>query len=231
VRPYDQTVTRPAAIVTTGPASVPIDKVRRITNTASGEIGALLAEALIDHGWEVFLCRGTGATHRDLPEGARLHEFATNKDVARTLRELSETRGADIAAVFHAAALSDYDIAALRGPEGFLNGRAKLPGDLAQIHLVLEPAEKILPRLRGWFPRALITGWKYELEGTREDAVEAGRAQLASGSSDATVVNGAAYGPGFGLLEDAKSPLHFATKRELADFLASRATAAAKADE
>ena len=55
-------MTRPAAIVTTGPASVPIDEVRRITNSASGEIGALLAEALIEREWEVFLCRGTGAT-------------------------------------------------------------------------------------------------------------------------------------------------------------------------
>jgi phosphopantothenoylcysteine decarboxylase/phosphopantothenate--cysteine ligase len=224
-------MTRPAAIVTTGPASVPIDQVRRITNSASGEIGALLAEALVKRGWEVFLCRGTGATHRDLPGDARLHEFATNQDLARTLEELSATRGQDIAGFFHAAALADYDISALRGPDGSLDGRDKLPGDLAQIHLVLEPAEKILPRLRDWFPRAWIAGWKYELEGTREDAIDAGRGQLASGRTDATVVNGAAYGPGFGVLEEAKSPLHFATKRELADFLASRAMTAAKADK
>jgi phosphopantothenoylcysteine decarboxylase/phosphopantothenate--cysteine ligase len=96
---------------------------------------------------------------------------------------------------------------------------------------VLEPAEKILPSLRGWFPRAWIAGWKYELEGSREDAIDAGRAQLASGATDATIINGAAYGPGFGLLVDSNSPLHFATKRELADFLASRATLSAKADK
>jgi phosphopantothenoylcysteine decarboxylase/phosphopantothenate--cysteine ligase len=224
-------MTRPAAIVTTGPASVPIDEVRRITNSASGEIGALLAEALIEREWEVFLCRGTGATHRHLPEGARLHEFTTNEDLTRALEELSATRGQDVAGFFHAAALADYDIAALRGPDGTLDGCDKLPGDLAQIHLVLEPAKKLLPSLRGWFPRAWIAGWKYELEGSREDAIDAGRAQLASGATDATIINGAAYGPGFGLLEDSKSPLHFATKRELADFLASRATLSAKADK
>ena len=222
---------RPVAIVTTGPASAPIDEVRRITNSATGEIGTLLAEALIDRGWEVFVCRGTGATCRHLPEGARLHEFTTNQDLTRALEELSETRGHDIAGFFHAAALADYDIAALRGPGETLDGHRKVPGNLAQIHLTLEPAEKLLPRLRGWFPRAWIAGWKYELEGAREQAIDAGREQLASGRTDATVVNGTAYGPGFGLLEDGKSPLHFATKRELADFLASRATAAAKADE
>ena len=222
---------RPVAIVTTGPASAPIDEVRRITNSASGEIGALLAEALIDRGWEVFVCRGTGATCRHLPAGARLHEFATNQDLTRALEELSETRGHDIAGFFHAAALADYDIAALRGPEETLDGHRKVPGNLAQLHLTLEPAEKLLPRLRGWFPRAWIAGWKYELEGAREQAIDAGREQLASRRTDATVVNGTAYGPGFGLLEDGKSPLQFATKRELADFLASRATRAAKAHD
>ncbi|MFM8720774.1 MAG: hypothetical protein ACKOFH_14810 [Chthoniobacterales bacterium] len=45
------------------------------------------------------------------------------------------------------------------------------------------------------------------------------------------MVNGSAYGPGFGVLEGEKSPQHFATKRELAQFLASRATTAAKSDE
>jgi hypothetical protein len=42
------------------------------------------------------------------------------------------------------------------------------------------------------------------------------------------VLNGASYGPGFGLLEDDQPPLHHATKRELAQFLASRAEAFAK---
>jgi phosphopantothenoylcysteine synthetase/decarboxylase len=222
---------RPVAIVTTGPASAPIDEVRRITNFATGEIGTLLAEALIDRGWEVFVCRGTGATCRHLPEGARLHEFTTNQDLTGALEELSETRGPDIAGFFHAAALADYDIAALRGPDGTIDGHRKVPGNLAQVQLVLQPAEKILPRLRGWFARAWIAGWKYELEGTLEDAVAAARAQLVRGRTDATVVNGSAYGSGFGVLEGESSPRHCGTKRELADFLASRATRAAKAHE
>ena len=224
-------MTRPVAIVTTGPAAAPIDEVRSISNSATGEIGAVLAKALLDRGWEVFLCRGTGSTHRNLPEEARLHEFKSNQDLARTLEELAETRGSDIAAVFHAAALSDYSVASIKTPDALAARARKLPGDLAHIELVLEPAAKILPRLRGWFPHAHITGWKYELEGTRENAIEAARAQLGQGRTDATVVNGSAYGPGFGLLEDAKPAVHFPNKRELADFLASRAAASAKSDE
>ena len=221
-------MSRPAAIVTTGPASAPIDGVRCITNFATGEIGAVLAEALVAAGWDVFLLRGRGATHTAVKPGAHLHEFTTNQDLARGLEELSETRGKDIAAVMHAAALSDFAVASARGPDGALLGGGKISSDLAQLHLVLEPAAKLLPRLRGWFARAWIVGWKYELEGTREEAIAAAREQVARGRTDASVVNGSAYGPGFGVLEGEKSPRHCATKRELAQFLASRATTAAK---
>jgi phosphopantothenoylcysteine synthetase/decarboxylase len=219
------------AIITTGPASAPIDDVRHITNFATGEIGALLAGALAVRGFQPLLLRARGATHTEVPDGALHREFTTNGDLVRALEELSETRGADVRAVFHAAALSDYNVAAVRGPDGSLAGAHKIRGDIPQIHLVLEPAAKILPRLRGWFPRAWIVGWKYELEGTREGAVESGRTQTAQKYTDATILNGDAYGPGFGLLEADQSPVHFATKREVAQFLASRAVAFAKPDK
>lgn len=220
---------KPLAVVTTGPASAPIDDVRRITNSASGEIGALLAGSLTARGFEVFLFRGKGATHTNVPPGAFEQEFTTNHDLVLQLEGLSETRGRDIRTVFHAAALSDYVVTSLRAADQLLDRSAKIPGDLPELHLVLEPAAKLLPRLRGWFPRAWIVGWKYEMEGTLESAVETARAQLAQRRTDATILNGRAYGPGFGVLEAEKSPLHFATKRETADFLASRATESANA--
>jgi phosphopantothenoylcysteine synthetase/decarboxylase len=219
------------AIITAGPASAPIDEVRRVTNFATGEIGARLAKALAAQGFEPHLFRARGATHAELPKGTVLHEFETNDDLARSLEELSEIRAHDVRAVFHAAALSDYAVSAVRGPDGSPAKARKIPGDLRQVHLVLEPAAKVLPRLRGWFPRAWIVGWKYELEGTREDAVESARTQLAQKRTDATILNGGAYGPGFSLLEDDQSPVHFATKREVAQFLASRATTFAKSDK
>ena len=219
------------AVVTTGPASTPIDEVRRITNSATGEIGALLAEALAARGFQTLLFRARGATHTHVPSGALLHEFTTNHDLVRALEALAETRAADVRAVFHAAALSDYDLTAVRGPDGSLLGSPKIPGNLPQLHLLLEPAAKVLPLLRGWFPHAWIVGWKYELAGSREEAVTNARVPLKQSHSDATVLNGAAYGPGFGLLEGFQSPLHHPTKRELAQILASRAETFAKSDK
>jgi phosphopantothenoylcysteine synthetase/decarboxylase len=219
------------AVITAGPASAPIDKVRRITNFATGEIGARLAEALAAQGFEPHLFRARGATHTEVPRGAVLHEFETNDDLARALEEVAKTRSDEVRAVFHAAALSDYVVTSVRGPDGPLAGARKIPGDLPQIQLMLEPAAKVLPRLRGWFPRAWIVGWKYELEGSRGEAIDHARRQLGQRCTDATVLNGAAYGAGFGLLEDDHPPQHFATKREVAQFLASRAAAFAKSDK
>ncbi len=212
----------PLAIVTTGPASSLIDDVRRITNFATGEIGALLAEALLAHGFEVILFRGLGATQTTAPAAAQVHEFTTNHELTAALGQLADTRGEEVRAFFHAAALADYSVASVRGPDGALNHERKIPGDLPQLQLILEPAAKVLPRLRAWFPRAAITAWKYELESTREEAVASARQQLTQKRTDLTVLNGAAYGPGFAVLEGGSAPVHFATKRELADFLASR---------
>jgi len=219
------------ALITTGPASAPIDDVRRITNFATGEIGARLAEAVGAQGFEPHLFRADGATYAGVPHDTVLHEFATNRDLARALEEFSGIHSDEVRAVFHAAALSDYVVKSVRGPDGPITMSRKIPGDLPQIELVLEPATKVLPRLRGWFPRAWIVGWKYELEGSRDEAMDRARSQLARKSVDATVLNGEAYGDGFGLLEDNQPPRHFANKREVAQFLASRAAGFAKPDK
>jgi len=222
---------KPLAIVTAGPASAPIDEVRRITNFATGEIGALLAAALLVHGFEVVLFRGRGATHTAVPEGARLREFTANRELGAALEEIADARGNEVRAVFQAAALNDYSVASVVGPDGDTVRDAKIRSDWSEVSIILQPAAKILPRLRGWFPRAWIAGWKYELDGGRARALDHAREQLAQGRTDATILNGAAYGPGFGVLEGLNPPLHCTTKRELADFLASRASNPAKAQE
>lgn len=216
-------MTAALALVTTGPASAPIDDVRRITNHATGEIGVLLAEALLAEGFDCLLLRGHGATDQRTPAGVSTATFVTNHDLAEALQDLSRRRRSDVRCVFHAAALADYTVAAARGTHGPLPQGGKIPGDLEQVTLTLEPAAKVLPRLRGWFPQAFIAAWKYELEGTRDEAVGAARHQLSTGRADLSIVNGAAYGPGFGVLEAENPPVEFTDKRELAGFLASRA--------
>jgi len=182
---------KPLAVVTCGPAYSPIDSVRRITNFATGEIGAILSRALRQAGWEVLCLRGEGSTAL-APEGVDVHSFSTNESLATLLQDLPQKPNA----IFHAAALCDFQVASIDGA----GGMKKIPTRDGAVSLHLEPAPKILPRLREWFPEAFIVGWKYELDGDRSAALSKGEDQIRECRTNACVVNGAAFGPGFGIL-------------------------------
>lgn len=203
----------PLALITCGPASAPIDQVRRITNFSTGEIGAVLAEAFLRAGYDVLCFRGEGATAPP-PQGVDVRSFSTNASLAGALRALDHRP----AVVLHAAALSDFEVAEIRGAEA----AAKLSSRSGEILLTLRPAPKILPALREWFPAARLVGWKYELDGTRDEALARGTAQIREAHADACVVNGAAYGPGFGVLFADGRTAHFPDKLSLAAHLAGR---------
>lgn len=179
------------AVITCGPAFAPIDSVRRITNFATGEIGTLLAEECLAGGWKVVCLRGEGST-APAPAGVEVRSFTTNESLSLALKTLPF----EPTAIFQAAALCDFEVAEIDGAEP----RNKLSSRSEILHLKLRPAAKILPALRDQFPGATIIGWKYELDGTRDDAIARARQQLVECRTDACVLNGAAYGEGFGLV-------------------------------
>lgn len=184
-------------LITFGPSWEPLDGARRLTNMSTGRLGTELANAFTAAGWEVHCLRGEGSSHRDLPATHELETFTTNDDLATKMERISRMRRID--AVFHAAALCDYRIAKVVNAAGADVRSPKIATKDGRLTLELEPATKVLPFLRDWFPRARIVGWKYELAGGPEDAFAKARKQLADCDTDACVLNGAAYGPGFAL--------------------------------
>ena len=204
-------------IITCGPSFEPIDGVRRLTNFSTGELGLLLAAGLTRAGHEVICLKGEGAVSHMDAGGARVIGFSTNADLSERLREFA---GSDVGAVFHAAALCDYRVKSVRGADGAVMRAHKLPSRAGGLILTLEPAVKLLPELRVIFPAAKIVGWKYELDGTPGEAVAKAREQLAVCRTDACVVNGAAWGAGFGFIEPGCEPVSFAEKPALCAFLA-----------
>lgn len=201
----------PLACITCGPAFEPLDKVRRLTNFSTGEIGAVLAETFLRAGFEVVCFRGEASAF-PAPGGADVRPFSTNKSLEEGLLSLPRPP----AAVLHAAALCDFILGGIEGADG----GDKLSSRAGTIRLTLKPAEKVLPKLRTWFPDARIIGWKYELDGSREQALTRASAQILDARTDACVVNGSAYGPGFGLLTRDGQVEHFPDKPSLADRLA-----------
>ncbi len=139
--------------------------------------------------------------------------FRTNEDLERLLTELTDRPEVDL--VFHVAALSDFGVTALApGPTA-----AKLSSAAGQIVLHLRPKPKLIARLRRLFPSAVLVGWKYELDGDRNQLIEKAQRQIAENRTDACVINGRAFGDGFGLCRAAGLKEVFTTRQALAEFL------------
>ncbi len=188
-------------IVTAGPTYEPLDRVRRLTNFSTGRSGSSLAGFLAARGHEVTLLLGEHATYRD-PGIARLAEtFTTTADLRDRLRKRA---GDSISAIFHAAAVSDFTFGQIwvRSPEGELKPATagKISTREGTLLAELLPTPKIIGELRSWFPRAVIVGWKYEVDGDRASVVALAHKQVSECHTDHCVANGPAYGPGFGLV-------------------------------
>ena len=189
--------------VTAGPTIEPIDDVRRLTNHSTGRLGCRLADTLARAGHRVTLFLAETAHHQPRHRDIQIIRFNTTVDLRTQLRKAASPT---IHAVFHAAAVSDYKVA---NPT-----KGKIPTTAGNLTLELKPNPKIIRSLRSWFPNAAITGWKYEVEGSRESALKNGAKQIQLNQTNACVVNGPAYGQGFGLINN-ESCTHLKTLQAL----------------
>jgi phosphopantothenoylcysteine decarboxylase/phosphopantothenate--cysteine ligase len=203
-------------IVTAGPAYEELDEVRRLTNFSTGTLGIELANFLVEQGHKVELLLGHYSTCRIEPKAQRTQVFTTSSDLRRRLRAL-RVKKPD--AVFHAAAVSDFSFGKVwfRGEDGKLKEvkSPKITSRGGSLFAELVPASKIISDLRRWFPESWLVGWKYELEGNRAQAVGRGTQQLVDNRTDACVINGRAYGDGFGLLTSVRKLVDLPDKHAL----------------
>lgn len=211
-------------IVTCGPSCEPIDEVRRITNFSSGELGVQLSNALARAGFEVFCFKGRGATHPGPDGPCHLHLFETNDDLLDLLRQTSASH--QVAAVFHVAALCDYKVRRVEDEQGQNCYSAKIASRTGALTINLEPATKVIGKMSELFPTSILVGWKYELVGTRHDALAKASRQMEENHTEACVLNGRALGPGFAFCQQGDPPREFSDKSALVNFLAEWLTGA-----
>jgi len=188
-------------VVTAGPTYEPLDEVRRLTNFSTGRLGTELANFLVARGHEVTLLIGQLATHGGERRAQSVQTFTTTTDLRERLRALSKL---DVGAVFHAAAVSDFTFGKVwhRTTSGELTEikSGKISTRQGPLLAELVPTPKIISELREWYPRARLVGWKYEVEGDRAGAIALAERQIVEFRTNACVVNGRAYGEGFGLV-------------------------------
>ena len=202
-------------IVTAGPTVEPLDSVRRLTNHSTGTLGTDLANHLACAGHDVLLLRSRTATAAPALHAVTTEAFATAGDL---LERFQAHATQEPVAIFHAAAVGDFQVGTVF--------RRDSDGGLVPVHsgkhstrdgvllAELRPTPKILAQLRDLYPKAWITGWKYEVDGSRDEVLQRARAQLQSYRSDAVVANGPAYGSGYSWMTN-HSQSHLGDSREL----------------
>ena len=205
-------------VVTAGPTFEALDEVRRLTNFSTGRLGVELARHLAGRGHTVTLLLGEQATYRDTAGLAgSVTPFTTTSDLRAHLQALGG--GGGVAAVFHAAAVSDFTFGKVwvRNAAGALSEvrAGKLSTREGTLLAELLPTPKIITELRGWYPRALLVGWKYEVEGGRAELARLAARQFAECGTDLCVVNGRAYGEGFGVAQPDGACPHCADRAAL----------------
>src|SRR5277367_5030696 len=208
-------------IVTAGPTYEALDDVRRLTNFSTGRLGTELANFLAARGHKIVLLIGETATYRGERLAQRVETFSTTADLCAKLKSFS---GKKVDAIFHAAAVSDFAFGKIFAPDesgkmAEIKAGKKISTKLGKLFVELLPTPKILAELRSWFPKAKITGWKFETDGTRADTIAAARKQIEDCSTDLCVVNGPAYGDGFGLIARDSKEAHLPNPPVMFDVL------------
>jgi phosphopantothenoylcysteine synthetase/decarboxylase len=204
-------------IITSGPSYEPIDQVRRLSNFSTGELGTLLAEGFAAAGHKVTCFRGVASTFPPPLYPVEVIPFKTNDDLAHALKRLPAREEATM--VFHVAALCDFKVTEVTDDEGVPVSGHKFPSRAGGLKLTLEPVPKLIASLRRLFPASILVGWKYELDGNTSDVIAKGRQQIDDHLTDACVLNGEAYGSGFGVISRGGEQVHLPNKAALCRFL------------
>ena len=189
-------------IVSAGPTFEPLDDVRRLTNFSTGRLGTELANFLTARGHKVTLFIGESSTYAGERKAQSVKTFSTTADLGAKLKVFS---GKKVDAIFHAAAVSDFEFGQIfsenkSGEFSALKASKKISTRKGTLLVELLPTPKIIAELRGWFPKTKIIGWKFEADGARADALRAAGKQLVDCATDFCVANGPAYGKGFNLV-------------------------------
>jgi phosphopantothenoylcysteine synthetase/decarboxylase len=204
-------------VITSGPSYEPLDKVRRLSNFSTGELGTLLAENFAQAGHHVTCLRATASTFSPPLWGVDVIPFSTNEDLAAEMKRIAARE--EVQVVFHAAALCDFRVREILNEQGHSIHPDKISTREGTLKVTLEPAPKLIASLRRLFPAGVLVGWKYELEGTAEEARAKGRRQMEECLTDACVLNGHAYGSGFEIISRSGEQARLPDKPALCRFL------------
>lgn len=164
------------ALVTAGNTSEPIDSVRSITNTASGKLGSIIADAFISKGVNVVYICGKNSAQPSQP-AVQTVTITGVADLVQAVKSLSRSYSFDC--IIHSMAVSDYTVKGIipydELSEAIMHSASpaisttpgKLSSDMSNPVILLEKAPKVIHEFKYLQPQALLVGFKL-LVGVRE---------------------------------------------------------------
>lgn len=170
-------------LITAGGTEEPIDGVRSISNFSTGRTGAFLANFLAEQGTEVTLLRASSA----VSAAVETKTFVTTGELQNSLQLLLSTEHYDV--VIHAAAVSDYHVAAIEsGGKNFTPDKSSKIDSSEDVTLKLARNPKLIDSLKTWScnPDIRLIGFKLT-RGITAEEVHA-KVQKLFGSSKADMV-------------------------------------------
>lgn len=176
----------PKILITSGGCVEPIDDVRAITNTSTGNTGAQIAQFLYDLGFEIdFLGAKNGAKpNREIT----IHTFSDFKSLEAKLNEKLEQNQYD--AIIHAAAISDYSVKAVQAGSTQINTKGeKISSNFDEIEITLQKNPKLIDTIKAKNPNAALIGFKLTCESDLAQIEKAIQKQISGANSDLIIHN------------------------------------------
>ncbi|MBL7131170.1 MAG: phosphopantothenoylcysteine decarboxylase [Candidatus Omnitrophica bacterium] len=165
-------------LITAGPTWVPIDKVRIISNIATGKTGMLLAKQANKLGAKATLILGP-VGEVSLNKSISIRHFCYFDELQGLIRKELKTKKYDI--VIHSAAVSDY-----KPKKEFSE---KIKSNLKDLTLELETTVKIVDKIKKYAPRIFLTIFKLELNLSKNKMLARARKTMQEAKADLTIVN------------------------------------------
>lgn len=161
-------------IITAGGTIEKIDNVRFIANRSSGKMGIALSEACYERGAEVLLLRSKNSP---MP---RYHLKEIGFETSEELLELLKENILDYEYLFHAAAVSDFEV------------RNKIEGKFSSdkpVTLELQPNIKIVSQIKKFNPDIRLIAFKAEYESDKDKLAQTALNKLQETNADAIIAN------------------------------------------
>lgn len=223
-------------MITSGGTTQPIDRVRGITNHATGHLGKLLADTFLRAGHEVTLVTTRQAVKPDPQTGLTLITIATVDELLLTLEPLVKTHQACI----HSMAVSDYtpvymtDLAELEATSDLrqlltkTNQESKISSQADHQVLFLKKTPKVISLIKEWNPDILLVGFKLLVAVQVAELLEVARASLIKNRADYILANDLTQIEAdrhLGYLVSQDKVEEAGTKQAIADLIVERVTA------